>query len=198
MLSLSLALLIPLLTGHAHTTSTNACPPLLATHSRNVPRGRQEFLSGFRGHSGNHRIVTVGSRAQRGNGRVERRRLFTTLGLVSGLMAGRTKMARAEDDYDTTTRDLIKSIRSTLEAEEEGKSLPEVRKVGVDAAKYSKEWISKFYGSSISRSKPSYESVAKALSELGNFYKQNGPQARLSKEVIDNIRERLDSADDAL
>jgi len=100
--------------------------------------------------------------------------------------------------YDKLAREITKTIRKTVELEESGASLSEIRKSGDPVKGYYRELLTKYDSDARVNGDESFISLKDTFQELGNFYRANGPNSRLTEDVRESVLSKLQSIDESL
>ncbi len=112
--------------------------------------------------------------------------------------------ARAEEtsnlpkSYVKLAREIEKTLRSTIELEVEGASDAEIRRSGEPVKALYRELLGKYDADARVSGDASYLALTDAFLELGNFYRANGPKARLTNAVRASVLDKLDAVQGAL
>ena len=106
--------------------------------------------------------------------------------------------AKRPKGYDKLAKEIAKTIKETIELEASGATESEIRKSGDPVKGMYRELLTKYDSDSRVNRDASYVSLTDAFLELGNFYRANGPKARLTKPVQESVLEKLRVVEDTL
>eukprot|EP00877_Chromochloris_zofingiensis_P012960 jgi/Chrzof1/7918/Cz02g41080.t1_PSB27C[v5.2] len=100
--------------------------------------------------------------------------------------------------YRNTASKLVSTLKATIQAEADGAEEREVRRTADPAKEQVREFVGKWRDDPAVRGDVSHSEIIAALEELGAFYRQQGPRARLSRAVRERILGHLSAVEAAL